>query len=125
VLFPVERRAEDGWSFSPLYPVLYPGADFQSQTLSIGEKAETNKTIVTIERIIDCISWLKMTKSAFWGFQSSALPTELPSQPQLNIQASSGKMARRKVSPMGTDCCSTHSRIFQNGLAPGQLISIM
>jgi hypothetical protein len=41
--------------FSPLYPALYPGANFQSQKQPTAEKGEMNKTLVNIARIIDCI----------------------------------------------------------------------
>jgi hypothetical protein len=43
-------------------------------------RKEYHKTIVNIEEISDCSSQLKITKNAFLDFQSSALPTELPSQ---------------------------------------------
>jgi len=42
-------------------------------------KDETNKTIVNIERISDYTPEPKMAKTTFLDFQSSALPTELPS----------------------------------------------
>jgi hypothetical protein len=35
-------------------------------------KAETNKTIVNIERISDCTSRLNIAKSAFYNFESGA-----------------------------------------------------
>jgi hypothetical protein len=49
-------------------------------------KVETNRTTVNIERISDCTPKQNIAKTAFWDFQSSALPTELPSQLRLDIK---------------------------------------
>jgi len=76
-----ERATVELNQFHPLYPALYPGADFQSQKWPKGVKGETNKTIVNIVQISDCIPKLKIAKNVILDFQSSALPTELPSLP--------------------------------------------
>jgi hypothetical protein len=74
--------------FYPLYPFIVSLNDFLELKLAIHSKRrkrkEPNKTIVNIEGISDCSPQLKIAKNAFLDFQSSALPTELPSQPFIN-----------------------------------------
>jgi len=66
---------------SPLYPFLYPGTHFCSQkppALANGQNAET---IFNAKGISHFTPEQQTAKSGFLDFQSSALPTELPSQP--------------------------------------------
>ncbi len=65
---------------SPLYPFLYPGTHFCSQkppALANGKNAET---IFNAKGISHFTPEQQTAKSGFLDFQSSALPTELPSQ---------------------------------------------
>jgi hypothetical protein len=52
--------------------LFYTICTFYSQTRSNAAKAETNKTIVDIERISDCILRLNIAKSGFYNFESGA-----------------------------------------------------
>src|SRR6266404_9978012 len=66
---------------SPLYSSLYPRTHSCSQKPSAVANRKVQRTLVNIERISDCRIVPNGAKSAFLDFQSSALPTELPSQP--------------------------------------------
>ena len=61
---------------------------------SMIEKTEKNENIVNIERISDCIPLPKVAKNAILDFQSSALPTELPSLPRVDIQPAARRIGK-------------------------------
>jgi hypothetical protein len=65
--------------------LFYTICTFYSQTRSNAAKAETNKTIVDIERISDCILRLNIAKSGFYNFESGAFnhSATLPRKPSL------------------------------------------